>query len=212
MFKFYYEVWIFMAIAGGYGFYYWMRRHPSIVGRLRYLSAVGVFIAASLIAVSFYYPFAATATKSSESGTEFTLDGIKFLESSGTAIPEAMDWIRENVSNDDVIVEASGTSYSKFGRFSGWTGRPSILGWAQHQSQWRGGDEWWIDRDRDLERIYNSDDDAETLDLTSKYEADYLVVSPNEREKYTELDVSKFDRIGSRVFENHEVIIFALGE
>ncbi len=212
VFKFYYEVWIFMAVAGGYGVYYWMRRHPSIVGRLHYVSAVGVFIAASLIAVSFYYPFAATATKSSESGTEFTLDGLKFLETSGTTILEAMDWIRENVSNDDVIVEASGTSYSKFGRFSGWTGRPSILGWAQHQSQWRGGDEWWIDRDRDLERIYNSADDAEMLELTSKYEADYLIVSPNEREKYTELDVSKFDRIGSRVFENHEVIIFALGE
>ena len=212
VFKFYYEVWIFFAVIGGYGVYYWMRRHPVLEGWTRYLSAAGVVIAALLVAVSLYYPFAATVTKSAETSTEFTLNGLKFLENSGTAVPEAMDWIRENVSNDEVIVEAAGTSYSQFGRFSGWTGRPTILGWAHHQSQWRGGDEWWVDRDRDIERIYNSADDVETLDLLDRYDADYLIVSPNERGKYTELDVSKFDRIGTRAFENQEVIIFALGE
>ena len=212
VFKFYYQVWIFFAIAGGYGVYYWMRHHPSLPRRAAYLSSAGVFVAVLLMALSLYYPFAATAAKSSESGTEFTLDGLRFLETSGPEIPEAMDWVRENVSNEDVIVEASGTSYSKFGRFSGWTGRPTILGWAQHQSQWRGGDEWWIDRDRDLERIYNSADDLETLSLLERYSADYVVISPNEREKYTELDVPKFDRIASRAFDNQQVIIFALGE
>ena len=212
VFKFYYEVWIFFAVIGGYGVYYWMRRHPVLEGRTRYVSAAGVVIAALLVAVSLYYPFAATATKSAETSTEFTLNGLKFLENKGMAVPEAMDWIREKVSNDEVIVEAAGTSYSQFGRFSGWTGRPTILGWAHHQSQWRGGDEWWVDRDRDIERIYNSADDAETLDLLDRYDADYLIVSPNERGKYTELNVSKFDRIGTRAFENQEVIIFALGE
>ena len=216
VFKFYYEVWIFFAVAGGYGIYYWMRRHPTFVGQLRYVSVAGVFIVTLLIAVSLYYPFAATATKSSETNTEFTLDGLKFLEKSGTAVPEAMDWVRNNVSNDDVIVEASGTSYSQFSRFSGWTGRPTILGWSHHQSQWRGGDEWWIDRERDIERIYNSpnddESDDETMNLLKRYDANYLIVSPNERGKYTELDVSKFDRIANRVFENQEVIIFALGE
>ena len=32
VFKFYYEVWIFFAVIGGYGVYYWMRRHP-VLGR-----------------------------------------------------------------------------------------------------------------------------------------------------------------------------------
>ena len=162
--------------------------------------------------MSLYYPFAATAGKSSESGTELTLDGLKFLESSGMAIPEAMDWIRENVSNEDVLIEAPGGSYTSHGRFSGWTGRPGVLGWTGHQSQWRGGDEWWIDRNSDLERIYSSADDAETLALIDRYSADYLIVSPNERQKYTGLDVSKFDRIGHRVFENEQVTIYGLGE
>ena len=212
VFKFYYQVWIFFAVVGGYSIYFWMRRHPSFIGRIRYLSVAAVVIAALLIAVSLYYPFAATAGKSSESGTEFTLDGLRFLENSGSAVPEAMDWIRENVRNEDVLIEAPGNSYTQHGRFSGWTGRPAILGWTGHQSQWRGGDEWWIDRNSDVERIYTSADDAETLALIERYSADYLVVSPNERQKYTELDVSKFDRIGRRVFENEQVIIFALGE
>ena len=212
VFKFYYEVWIFFAVIGGYGVYYWIRRHPKLLGRLRFISVAGVFVACLLIAISLYYPFAATATKSSETSTELTLDGLMFLERSGTAVPEAMDWIRENVGNDDVIVEAVGNSYSKFGRFSGWTGSPTILGWSGHQSQWRGGDDVWRDREMDVERIYNSSDDSETRMLIDRYGADYLVVSPNEREKYTGLDVSKFDRIGIRVFENQEVIIFALGE
>ena len=111
-----------------------------------------------------------------------------------------------------MIVEAPGDSYSQQGRFSGFTGRPAILGWTGHQSQWRGGDEWWIERDQDIERIYNSADDAETMAMIDKYGADYVVVSPNERAKYTELDDSKFDRIGRRVFENAQVIIFVLGE
>ena len=212
VFKFYYEVWIFFAVVGGYGVYYWMRRHPMFEGWIRYVSAGGVSVVALLIVFSLYYPFAATATKSAETGTEFTLDGLKFLENSGLEVPEAMDWIRENVSNDEVIVEAAGTSYSQYGRFSGWTGRPTILGWSHHQSQWRGGDEWWIDREGNIERIYNSADDAETQSLLAQYEANYLIVSPNERGKYTELNVSKFDRIGRRVFENQEVIIFALGD
>ena len=212
VFKFYYQVWIFFAVAGGYGIYFWMRRHPSLTGRIKYLSVGAVVIATLLITVSLYYPFAATAGKSSESGTEFTLDGLRFLENIGSAVPEAMDWIRENVGNDDVLIEAPGESYTHHGRFSGWTGRPAILGWTGHQSQWRGGDEWWIDRNSDVERIYTSADDVETLALIERYSADYLVVSPNERQKYTELDVSKFDRIGHRVFENEQVTIFALGE
>ena len=212
VFKFYYQVWIFFAVVGGYSIYFWMRRHPSFTGRIRYLSVAAVVIAALLIGVSLYYPFAATASKSSESGTEFTLDGLRFLQNSGSAVPEALDWIRENVGNDDVLIEAPGNSYTHHGRFSGWTGTPAVLGWTGHQSQWRGGDEWWIDRNGDVERIYKSPDDAETLALIERYGVDYLVVSPNERQKYTELDVSKFDRIARRVFENEQVTIFALGE
>ena len=212
VFKFYYQVWIFFAVGGGYSIYFWIRRHPSFIGRIRYLSVAAVVVAALLIAVSLYYPVAATAGKSSESGTELTFDGLRFLENNGSAVPEAMDWIRENVDNDEVLIEAPGNSYSHHGRFSGWTGRPAILGWTEHQSQWRGGDEWWIDRNSDVERIYNSADDVETLAMIDRYSADYLVVSPNERQKYTGLDVSKFDRIGRRVFENEQVIIYALGE
>ena len=210
VFKFYYQVWIFFAVVGGYSVYYWMRRHPLLDGKMKYVSVFGVFVASLLIAVSLYYPFAATAGRSSESGTAYTLDGLAHLETSGTEIPEALDWIRQNVSNHDVLVEAPGNSYSNHGRFAGFTGRPAILGWTGHESQWRGGDEWWTERDRDIERIYNSDDDAEIRALIDRYGADYVVVSPNERAKYTELDDSKFDRIGSRVFENAKVIIYSL--
>ncbi len=212
VFKFYYQVWIFLAVGGGYSVYLWMRRHPTFTGRSWVLSSIGVFVAVLLVAVSLYYPFAATAGKSSESGTEITFDGLAYLENAGPEIPETLAWIRKNVGNDDVIVEAPGDSYSQRGRFSGFTGRPAILGWTGHQSQWRGGDEWWIERDQDIERIYNSADDAETLLMVEKYGADYVVVSPAERAKYTELDDSKFDRIGRRVFENAQVVIFALGD
>ncbi len=212
VFKFYYQVWIFLAVAGGYGIYFWMRRHPLLSGRWLYVSTFGVFAATFLLVISLYYPFAATDAKSSESSTQFTLDGLAFLENSDSETAEALEWIRQNVSNDDVIVEAPGNSYSHHGRFSGFTGRPTILGWTGHQSQWRGGDEWWIERESDIERIYSSADDAETLALIDRYSADFVVLSPNERAKYTGLDVKKFDRLGHRVFENAKVIIYALGE
>ena len=212
VFKFYYQVWVFLAVGGGYSVHLWMRRHPTFTGRSWVFSSIGVFVAVLLISVSVYYPFAATASKSSESGTEFTLDGLAHLENNSPEISEALEWIRNNVGNYDVIVEAPGDSYSQQSRFSGFTGRPAILGWKVHQSQWRGGDEWWIERDQDIERIYNSADDVETVSMIDKYSADYLVVSSHERAKYTELDDSKFDRLGRRVFENAQVVIFALGE
>ena len=212
VFKFYYQVWIFLAVAGGYGIYFWMRRHPVLSGRWLYVSTFGVFLVVFLLLISLYYPFAATDAKSSESSTRFTLDGLAFLENSDAETVEALEWIRQNVSNDDVIVEAPGNSYSHHGRFSGFTGRPAILGWTGHQSQWRGGDEWWIERETDIERIYLSNDDSETIALIDRYEADFVVVSSNERAKYTGLDVSKFDRLGRRAFENATVIIYALGE
>ena len=80
VFKFYYQVWIFLAVGGGYSVYLWMRRHPTFTGRSWILSSIGVFVAVLLILVSLYYPFAATAGKSSESSTEFTLDGLAFIE------------------------------------------------------------------------------------------------------------------------------------
>ncbi len=212
VFKFYYQVWIFFAVAGGYAAFLWIRNHPSLTGVHRYVSAFGAFAATAVLAVSLYYAPAALAGKSSESGTEFTLDGIAFLGDTASGVPEALEWIRRNVGNDDVLVEAPGSSYSQFGRYSGFTGRPAILGWTTHQSQWRGGDEWWVNREQDIERIFTSRDDAETLGLIELYSADYVVVSPNERAKYTGLDASKFDSIGRRAFENEKVIIFALGE
>ena len=57
MFKFYYQVWIFLAVCGGYGIYYWMRHHRNFgvnwrrVGLAIAIVGIGLTGAVTLLSV-----------------------------------------------------------------------------------------------------------------------------------------------------------------
>ena len=52
---------------------------------------------------------------------------------------EAIQWIKENIDRDKVILEATkvGGSYSNYSRISTFTGNPTVLGWMNHEWVWR---------------------------------------------------------------------------
>ena len=82
-----------------------------------------VFFLASL-----YYPVEAAATKSGNDGQR-TLDGLAYVSRSSPGEYAAIQWLRENASEGDGIVEAVGDSWSTYGRVSiqhGAAGRPGL--------------------------------------------------------------------------------------
>ena len=208
VFKLYYQAWIILSIVGGYGIYHWLRVHPRLVGRAQIWSSVGAVFVVLLMAVSCYYAIAASVTKMSESNTRVTFDGLAFKESRSPDRLEAIKWIGSSLGPDSVLVESVGGGYSEYGRYSGFSGVRGVLGWTGHERQWRGGDAGWSEREGDVRRIYELSDPAEVRTLFDRYGVTHVVVSDLEREKYTEIDASKFAIVGSLAYSNASVEIY----
>ena len=208
IFKLYYQAWIILAVVGGYGVYHWLRVHPRLVGRAHLWSSVAAVFVVGLLSVSCYYAFAASFTKTSETSTRATFDGLAFMESRSRDRLDAINWVRLNLGDGSVLVESVGGGYSEYGRYSGFSGVPSVLGWTGHERQWRGGDAGWSERESNVRRIYESSDVAEVRSLIDRYGVTHLVLSNLEREKYTEIDASKFAQIGSLAYSNASVEIY----
>ena len=97
----------------------------------------------------------------------------------------AIQWLRQSGLDVDgsvpVIMEAPGASYTYEGRISAFTGYPAVLGWAIHESQWRGNYDEQGKREPDIAAIYTTNDGQLMLDLLRKWQVDYLVLGTSER-------------------------------
>ena len=56
--------------------------------------------------------------------------------------------------------------------------------------------------------IYNTPDPSVARDLLRKYDIDYVVVSPQERASYRDMNVDKFEEIADVVFPGTKVTIY----
>ncbi len=94
---------------------------------------------------------------------------------------------------DAVLAEAPGGAYEPHkSRFSGLTGIPTLIGWQNHERQWRGETyprvtDWRIengqrrDRASDIEELYSTQDWARAWQIIDRYGIDYIVVGGAER-------------------------------
>ncbi len=209
VFKFYYQGLIILSAAGAYGLWRWRLMHLKLtrwaLGASLAAAAVGII----LLAGSLYYSVAASYSKAGEGGGD-SLDGIAYIERRTPEEYAAIEFLRENASPGDRMVEAVGGSYSEFGRISGSTGVPTVLGWPGHERQWRGSNELVTPRIADVEELYLTADLETASALANRYGIDYVVVGQREKSKYPALNVEKFDTLGVRVFERNGLTIFCL--
>jgi uncharacterized membrane protein len=171
------------------------------------------------LSIGLLYPYYAVQTRSeefrgpltAETRQPATLNGLARVERNNPGEYAALLWLRENTVGDAVIVEAVGGAYSEYGRISANTGRPTLLGWANHQYQWRGSDtpEPPI-RERAVEQIYTlpAQNWAETADLLNRYNVRYIIVGQLERRTYPNLQEEKFRVRLPVVFENESMTIY----
>ena len=210
IFKSYYQIWIFMAIAGAYGAHYWTSRHSNWRQSARVLSKSSAGLVTVLIVVALYYPVAASFSKTNGFNAEPTLDGLSYVSLSSPPERAAIEWVRENTALDDRLVEAVGGSYTAFGRISSATGRATVLGWEGHEFQWRGTRELFEGRAADVETLYKTDDLTKASALLDRYDIDYVYLGARERGEYGPANFDKFDQLGERVFEFDSTVIFKI--
>jgi uncharacterized membrane protein len=117
-----------------------------------------------------------------------------------------------------VVAEAvgpDGGQYSDYARVSKLTGKPAVLGWVGHESQWRGGGEEMGSRKPDLERLYCTRSWDEARQVLEQYDIRYIFLGNLERLAYqpsqscpTGLVQSKFERYLTPVYDQGEVVIY----
>ena len=195
VFKFYYQAWLLLGIAGAIGMYYilavplrhaWVDEWALVLAGLRIL---WVAVVAVLLIVSAYYPVGAVLERTGwmstgETQEGNTLAGLDYLRKTSPGEYEAIVWLRDS-TEPGRILEAVGDDYGP-GGVSAATGRATPLSWEGHERQWRGDDinPELARRRTDVETIYTSDQSAISQDLLSHYGIRWLVVGPRERSAY----------------------------
>ena len=212
IFKLYYQAWLLLALAGAYGIYYW-QAHSSLRNRafrLAHYSWTGV--AALAIIASLYYPVGAVLERTGllhprETLADNTLDGLAFVKETDPDEYAAIAWLRDQESHG-IIVEAVGDDYSSYGRVSGSTGIPTILGWKGHELQWRGASQPFDGREETVAEIYQSSDPSRVRELLEQYDVQYVYAGRREQISYGATQVGGLQDLLKTVFQQGDVTIY----
>ena len=131
------------------------------------------------------------------------LYALSFLDTDFPEDAGAIQWLKENVPDVKVVLEANGDSYTGYERVSATTGLPTVLGWYVHEWLWRNDTDSLNQRNADVDMIYTSQDTNAVRELIEKYGIDYIFVGSMEREKFGErLNTEGLRSQGSLVYGN----------
>lgn len=183
VFKFYFQALIFMAIA-----------LPPLLGSLprpapgmtRALGKAAVYAGALTL---LYVPLA-PVTRMLVSPAGGSLDALAFLQTRAPGDLAAIDWLRAVASRDSVVLEAVdahepvGTTRWELTRISAFTGIPTLLGWVEHEQQWRGRIAAIDQRLQQVNAVYQDGARDEAMHIFQTFGVKYVVVGPTERARY----------------------------
>jgi uncharacterized membrane protein len=190
VFKFYYDAWIMLALAAPPLIYELLAVRRLVGARLAHRpawhreTAIGVLGATAALAIAgAFYPIFATPARSGGFGGQATLDGMAFLRSSRPDDAAAIDWLRQN-HPDSGVIEAVGGAYTDAGRFATFAGTPTLLGWSNHENQWRGVQPVLQQRDELARQVYMGSDASSWATAARGLGMTYVVVGDLERQIY----------------------------
>jgi uncharacterized membrane protein len=200
IFKFYFQAWVLWSLVGAWQLARWLERQPLAAG-----------LSTLLIALGLLYPLFAIPQRASERGGDWTLDGAAWLASAQPQDMEAIQWLNAHVTGDPVIVESPGDihrAYTYEGRVSAFTGLPTVLGWADHETQWRGTSEEQVTRSQALQTLFSTVDEPLARAILDTYHVTYLYIGPTERSRYTPESLARFDAWFPKCYDRDGVTIY----
>lgn len=220
VFKFYYQIWLLWGMLAPFCLW-WILARARGRARLAAWSAAGLVLA--LLVGALVYPWLTVREYTGGSVAGLVGRTPRELSPAGAA---SLDWLRREVPVGSVVLEAvavedraarrCGGSYNGegYGGVAAATGIPTVLGWAGHQIQWRGGDPQAraeLDpRCAAVDTIYLTGDPSEAERLLRQYGVDFVYVGGLERRLYPPESLAKFASLGTVVFEQDEVTIYRL--
>ena len=199
VFKHYLQVWVMWAVAAAVSVGIVYELLPALRRWVREAWRVAFVL---LFVSTLLYPILASNAKIKDrfdTSVGRTLDGTAFMEKARFGDQartltlaydrDAIRWMLENVEGSPVVAEANTTPvlYGWQGRYSWFTGNPTIVGWDFHQRQQRPpqGEEV-LARVADVQRAYRATDLAVAHRIVTRYGASYLVVGELERAYFPE--------------------------
>ena len=227
LFKYYLEVWVFMAIAAAYMLW---RLAPAGLRELnlRGPGAVWMVALAVLVGSSLIYTALGTRDRLDDRFVDLppNLDGTAYMAQAehwerGEFFPlrwdyEAIRWLQDNVEGSPVVLEAHMEQYRWGGRIANYTGLPTVIGWPWHQVQQRFGYREQVDERAGHVRLaYETNDADVAVELMRRYGVSYVVVGELERLNYRAEGLAKFEKMEeagllSKVYANEKTAIFRI--
>ncbi|OPZ19887.1 MAG: hypothetical protein BWZ10_00811 [candidate division BRC1 bacterium ADurb.BinA364] len=230
VFKLYYPAYAYLALAAV--IFLWQQNRTLGLAKRRaaqWALRIGMIGLAGLGAV---YPYMATWARTdgffaiggedglrgariNEAMRRRTLDGLEHLGAAEDSPDDlaAIRWLKANIEGRPHILEAAGPAYSETGRVSAYTGLPTVIGWDNHECQWRG----WryypaVQRRQDnVDQIFQSASPFAAAPLLRRYGIEYVFAGRLERERYGEESLEKFALIGREAFRSGATRVYALG-
>lgn len=206
IFKFYYAAWLLFALGTAYGI------HMLIANPKPILAFSSLALTVMLVAAGLLYPAWGIANRTNNFAGEANLDGLAFLERTNPDEYDAIQWLQANADPEDVIIEAVGGAYSDHGRISAATGLQTIIGWDNHQRQWRGDlyQQTAGGRVEVVRQIYSTTDMSQVEELLRRYNVTYIIIGPRERstDVSTLGGIEKFAQYYAPVYQNDLYTIY----
>ncbi len=226
IFKFYFQGWVLMACASAYAVW-WIARRSSKTGRGPFLAGAGIVMAAAMV-----YPAMAVRSRVESFSHSPILDASASVAGEEytqhwAAQPDdwkAIQWINANLRPTSgevpIILEAPGGGYENNGRISAFTGLPALLGWTNHEGQWRGNYTEINRRMPVIQQIYTTPSAEEALDLLHQWNVRYVILGNAERQFIEKTCISagtscsptraliKFDRFLIPLFTEGSITVY----
>jgi YYY domain-containing protein len=206
LFKLYYQAWTLLGVVGAYAVY----RGWSVLKH--YFSSMYAWGAAGLIAAAslggLYYTVNAPQS-ANQGGIAQSLDGSALLQANAPGDYAAVQWLRSHVQGHPVEMEATGAAYdAKFARISTFTGLPTVMGWADHEFQWRGADPDIQRRVDDIKTVYTTSNLTQARSLLRQYGVRYVIVGATEQQTYPGPGLTKFARFLRTAFSSGGTTVY----
>ncbi len=112
------------------------------------------------------------------------INGTAYLTRKFPDDARGIEWLNRHVPGPATVLEAWGPAYQDFNRVCTNTGLITVLGWEYHLIQRGHSQDEIRQRQKDIDRIYLSENLAEVRGLLERYRVDYVFVGELERRKY----------------------------
>jgi len=190
MFKLYTNIWLLLGSVSLFGIAW-------VAGHLRNRTGLAVWRIATgaLIVGGLVYTVAAVGALARGHRLPETLDGLAYVEEPVPSWQKsewrwdrddlaAVRWIKANTDPDDIILQGVGNAYDWAPRIATFSGRPTLIGWTNHEAGWRNDWKEPQRRQNDAATVYSLDDPTRVRTILADYGVDYVYLGRLERERH----------------------------